>query len=284
MKNLTIFSTSTTYENATLELPNVSLIEDGMEVRYAPVIDYSKQYLTFECLTAGTITIKASDTSISKTISYSTDNGSIWTDLTTSTTEQSLGTFAIGDKVLIKGSNNSYAIVSMVTYFNQFGGTAHVKVSGNIMSLIYGDDFIGQTSFQANCNFLYLFYHYINLIDVSNLILPATILTKECYSSMFKGCTSLLNTPELPATTLASDCYVCMFSGCTSLTQSPELPATTLATRCYRSMFSYCTNLTTAAIVPDSIKPVNFNYCAEMYYNTNVPQNSDYDSDAWYMD
>jgi hypothetical protein len=62
---------------------------------------------------------------------------------------------------------------------------------------------------------------------------------------MFKGCTSLINAPELPATTLAtkSNCYYSMFEGCTSLVAAPELPATTLATFCYRSMFSGCSNL-----------------------------------------
>jgi len=34
---------------------------------------------------------------------------------------------------------------------------------------------------------------------------------------MFRGCTSLVNTPELPATTLANYCYNLMFWGCTKL-------------------------------------------------------------------
>ena len=34
---------------------------------------------------------------------------------------------------------------------------------------------------------------------------------------MFSGCTSLTTAPELPATTLAEDCYSYMFKNCTSL-------------------------------------------------------------------
>ena len=34
---------------------------------------------------------------------------------------------------------------------------------------------------------------------------------------MFRGCTSLVNAPELPATTLVLSCYRWMFNGCTSL-------------------------------------------------------------------
>ena len=38
-----------------------------------------------------------------------------------------------------------------------------------------------------------------------------------CYSSMFRGCTSLTTAPSLPATTLATRCYFSMFNGCTSI-------------------------------------------------------------------
>ena len=44
--------------------------------------------------------------------------------------------------------------------------------------------------------------------------------------------------------TMASYCYNSMFYGCTSLTQAPELPATTLKDYCYNSMFYGCTSLT----------------------------------------
>ena len=225
----------------------VATVEDFNKYDIQP--DYSKQYLTFECLSAGTITITANYASVSKTISYSIDDGSTWTNLTTSTTAQSLGTFAIGDKILIKGTNNSYGTSS---YRNQFGGTAQVKVYGNIMSLIYGENFVGQTSFPlgSSYNFYYLFYQYTNLINVSNLILPALTLSNYCYSYMFYGCTSLTKAPELPALTLSNYCYASMFSGCTSLTKAPELPATTLASNCYNSMFSSCRALTTAPELP----------------------------------
>ena len=47
---------------------------------------------------------------------------------------------------------------------------------------------------------------------------------KECYKSMFKGCTSLLESPALPATKLAVECYSDMFKGCTSLKDRSNLP------------------------------------------------------------
>ena len=71
-------------------------------------VDYSSQYLTFEVVDSGNVTITASNANVAKTIQYSTDNGSTWTSLTTSTTAQELGgTLNVGDKVLVKGTNTT---------------------------------------------------------------------------------------------------------------------------------------------------------------------------------
>jgi hypothetical protein len=108
------------------------------------------------------------------------------------------------------------------------------------MSLIYGDDFKGQTNMSGN--FLQPFVES-KIVSAKNLILPATTLDNYCYNGMFFNCTSLTETPDLIATTLASGCYYQMFFGCTSLTTAPELPATTLASYCYNNMFNGCSNL-----------------------------------------
>jgi hypothetical protein len=94
--------------------------------------------------------------------------------------------------------------------------------------------------------------------------LPATTLEIYCYDSMFYGCTSLTEAPELPATTLAIYCYSYMFSGCTSLITAPELPATTLASNCYEDMFRGCTGLTTAPELPATTLA---NYCYNAMFN-----------------
>lgn len=235
----------TTYINGQdVLLPNVSYCKQQNEMHYNPARDYSSEYLTFECLTGGTITIMASLSDVAgKTVSYSTDNGVTWSTLTTSTTAQSFGTFGIGDKVLFKGTNNVYSEQYEINYF---GGTAQVKIYGNIMSLIYGDNFANQTSFPSNTNnnFDNLFSSYSNLIDAENLVLPATTLTSECYSGLFFFCSGLTKAPKiLPATTLASGCYSSMFSDCSDLITAPELPATTLVSNCYKNMFIYCSSL-----------------------------------------
>ena len=276
----------------------VSAVYIGSSKIYPSVpVDYSTQYLTFKVIKGGNITIKASKANVAKTIQYSTDNGSTWTSLTTSTTAQELGgTLNVGDKVLVKGTNTTYGTNS---YYNTFGGTAKVNVYGNIMSLIYGDNFVDKKTLADRYTFKRLFYSHANLLSAENLILPATTLASNCYNGMFYDCTSLVNAPELPATTLAGNCYAYMFSGTnvlpdcsnidftsnsvvssgglislfagTKVTDSdldrllPKntngkyyLPATTLAVSCYSYMFQNCRNLTTAPELPATTLT---NYC-----------------------
>lgn len=71
-------------------------------------------------------------------------------------------------------------------------------------------------------------------------------LAPGCYNAMFYGCTSLWDVPSdlLPSVTMADSCYNSMFYGCTSLVNAPDLPATDTAyTGCYNSMFYGCTSL-----------------------------------------
>ena len=145
-----------------------------------------------------------------------------------------------GDKIYLRANSGS----------NPFYGNTVPKVGGNIMSLIYRD-FNGQIEFpDSYSGFSGLFDNNTYLVNISELLLPATTLTQSCYANMFKDCTSLTTAPSLPATTLAPYCYQGMFSGCISLTTAPELPATTLAVACYSVMFSGCTSLTTAPTLP----------------------------------
>ena len=227
----------------------VSAVYIGSTKIYPSVpVDYSTQYLTFKVIKGGNITIKASNANVAKTIQYSTDNGSTWTSLTTSTTAQELGgTLNVGDKVLVKGTNTTYGASS---YYNSFGGTAKVNVYGNIMSLISGDSFENNKTLTDSYTFKRLFYGYTNLLSADNLILTATKLASNCYSYMFYGCTSLTTAPTLPATTLAVSCYSYMFQDCTSLTTAPELPAETLVSSCYSYMFRGCTSLVKAPTLP----------------------------------
>ena len=222
----------------------------------APAHDYSQDYLTFEALESGTftLTIPSNITSTKMTsVSYSIDNGANWVTTMIDNTAQTITTPTInaGDKVLWKGEGSTLGqFLRQSSWFES--QHCNYNVSGNIMSLLYGDNFVNQTTFPngSSYNFRNLFGGDYGLISAENLILPATTLTDYCYFYMFQDCTSLTKAPELTATTLADSCYANMFYGCTSLTTAPELPATTLASGCYFYMFQDCTSLTTAPELP----------------------------------
>ncbi len=247
MKNIRKFETTAEMDNTVLEECSVSYVNENNKVYTTSEnggqggVDYSAMYTTFEALEDGTFSFTKNGTG--DDIQYSKDNGATWTSLASKETVSVL----TGDKVMWKSTmtpgNNGIGTFSSSNKFN---------VYGNTMSLLYGDEFKGQTSIEGKSNtFRKLFIVCYYLIDASNLILPATTLVGECYQYMFDSCTSLTTAPELPATTLADNCYNSMFSGCTSMITAPSiLPAAILKNFCYQCMFEGCTSLTTAPKLP----------------------------------
>ena len=230
-----VFTASTEYL-----LPNVSTCLQENEMHYNPYVhDYSQDYLTFEALEDGTF-------QFTNPINYSTDGGATWIELAANTASPLItsGNKIIWKAELTPSSSNPKGI-------GTFSSTGNFNVEGNPMSLLFGDNFIGQTDLTGkNYAFCNLFYNCSKLISAKNLLLLATTLATACYRSMFEYCTSITTAPELPVTTLKIGCYQNMFGGCTSLTDAPQLPATTLADSCYNNMFYDCTSLTTAPELP----------------------------------
>ena len=218
-------------------------------------------YMTLSALGDGEITISISgelSSTYATSFSYSKDK-STWTDTIVDNTDKTIS-------IPVTNGENVYLKGEALTWFDYelyagliIDSTANINASGNIMSLLYGDNFKDKTSFPEghSSNFGSLFSGNMHLINAENLILPATELADYCYFGMFLDCSSLITAPALPATTLAQCCYNEMFSGCASLTTAPELPATTLATFCYQFMFQSCTSLTTAPALPATTLATN---------------------------
>ncbi|MBS7363806.1 MAG: T9SS type A sorting domain-containing protein [Paludibacteraceae bacterium] len=204
-------------------------------------ISNAANYLTFAAEEDGS-TFGIVNKNNNPDVQYSLDGGETWTALV----EGDAITLAHkGDKALLRG-NNPEVFSKGYNKYSSFTMTGKIAVSGSVMSLIDGT---GETLVvPADYCFYSLFSGCTSLTQAPEL--SATTLADFCYYEMFKGCTSLTQAPELPATTLAGCCYNGMFRGCTSLTQAPELPATTLAVFCYREMFSGCTSLTQAPELP----------------------------------
>ena len=280
MKKLKRFSTETQYNLAKddLEWATVSWVEDVNEVRYMSQRDkYKREYLTFEALESGIIGFYVSPyfnqylSGNITSVSYSTDGGETW--VTENDFNEGVNiqiSVNKDDKILWKGVAKQYSDSNMDLTSN-FYSTKTVNVSGNIMSMIWGDEFKTNSEFKTDsfCVFYQFFgtefyrpsSSHAQIIDSSNLILPANNLVSECYSDLFYECGELRYPPELPATTLAENCYKEMFRHCETLTVCPTLPATVLTQACYASMFLGCTSLTTTpSILPATTLA---NYCYE---------------------
>lgn len=212
-------------------------LNSDVATKYIQGDDYPRNYLTFQVLTGGTIAWKSIGTGMNKTISYRINGGS-WTSKT-SGSDVTINVNA-DDVVEFKGNNQTYA-TDKSNYSGFDGGTASFIISGNIMSLIYGDNFVDKTKMEGTYNFCSLFKQS-KAVSAENLILPALTLTADCYRAMFSLCETLRNAPALPATTLATECYWYMFE-CCAITKAPDLLATNLVSKCYGHMFVGCSNL-----------------------------------------
>lgn len=205
--------------------------------------NYANDYFTIESLEASnTISLWTNDIGGTPTIYYSTD-GSTWQSYTTPSggSIYDLVTLNANDKLYLKSTQTSG-----VTYnCYQLCSTGTVNAYGNIMSLLYGDNFIGATTLPFDSTFYELFCpsyagnKYLKIVDASNLILPSTVLRPKCYQLMFHWVQTMTAPPSLSAvTTLASQCCSSMFTYCTSMTSYVLPNVSTLVEKCYEWMFA----------------------------------------------
>ena len=297
MKYLKKFQNHSQYESyiaTDYAKPNVSYCVTEGDVHYNPYVhDYSEDYLTFVALedTTFKLTIgSAVSESILSSISYSTDGGETWNttnNVDSQTVTITTPTISEGEKVLWKGSGTG--VSTTINNSNRpstssiFSSSGSFNAEGNIMSLIYGDDFRDEDSVEGTYNFALLFYSYnmpdtAKVVSAKNMVLPIDNVTTCCYFRMFQSCPlleeapssidatsigasgcmstfwtcpSLTTAPELPATTLADLSYKAMFEGCSALTKSPSvISASSMGISACSTMFSGCTSLTTAPELP----------------------------------
>lgn len=286
MRYLKMFETSTAFENFTLDetnTPNVSLIEELLNTTGGVVFtkkilpqlqhDYSLDYFTLVAIDDCYFTFSANAYNEGDGLSYSLDNGETWSEYIDYDDEEPTIHITPGNKVLFKGRNvefggscgseTTFSVAYSDENNNVINTSQRFNVEGNITSLIYGDNFNGQTIIGENDKFAGLFAGNENLVSAENLVLP-TNTTPGCYYYMFYGCTSLTTAPVLPATTLTDYCYYGMFDDCTSLTTAPALPATTLANNCYECMFYGCSLLNSITCLAMDISA---EYCTNNWLN-----------------
>lgn len=227
--------------------------------------DYSKEYLTFEMLEAGSLyfnTIGTLDNYSSNARPYYRKNGGSWTQLGYWNALISITGLLAGDKIELKMSFGYHISSDESNYRLIYSNAQHI-IYGNILSLVYGDDFAAETQLPGDYItgtgreywFCHLFSDYNNngsnhLVSAENLILPVMRLNTGIYSNLFRHDRYLTTPPKvLPAVTAiynnsaASSVYRYMFRDCTSLLTPPEILLETMGTYAMHYMFYGCTSL-----------------------------------------
>jgi len=222
------------------------------------------EYLWFEIPNTGAIYFELAGSMSDITIEYSLDKTN-WTSITLSTsgtTSTHVNVFS-DEKLYIRGNNSKYA-TSGSNYFH-FRCPNNTIVGGNIMSLIYGDNFKGQTTLSSTYAFNSLFKSAGSLMSISNLRLPATSIPNYAYQNMFSGNTSINDMiPEIPATYIGYYGCAGMFQACTSLDAVPDLSTVTRVNGyAFANMFSNCSALT---VLPDFHNVAQIDYWAPWRY------------------
>jgi hypothetical protein len=201
---------------------------------------YYYQYLTVEILENGEFdNFSFRYTDGSKGIMYYSKNDGSWTEFPDSIN------VSVGDKIRFKQTvDPSKTIMNDYDGLDDSSRMGNIKfnIYGNIMSMLYGDDFIGNNELMGlTWDFSPFAYWFSNcgVCDASNLCLPSTRLCESMYEGMFDG-SLLTKAPNIIPAHLSPYCYQSMFSDCKYLTGQITIPqplSATKDTQAYYEMF-----------------------------------------------
>lgn len=225
-------------------------------VIYTPT--YNDQYLTIESLVDNN-EIRWKHDSISRQIYYSLD-GNNWSSAFSDTSGTLLATLNTGDKLYlkgdhIKGSHNDRCFFSISGEYN---------LSGNILSLIYMDDFYEKYSIQSTECF-YGTFSDTPIVSAENLVIPINNVPNSGLRKLFSNCKSLVSADISFISSVEPYGMYDMFSGCTNL-KYIKLPSSTLTLSNYAMWYCFdgCSSLETNIIL--SVNDVYDYMCANMFY------------------
>ena len=218
---------------------------------------YNLEYLTTKALGSGNITFtmpSGTGTYYIQNVSYRKNNGEWTTTINTENEVIITVSVAANDIIEWKGTGIAVAAGGSLTTSSKFGGTVQFNVYGNVMSILWGDDFIGQTQFPntSRQRVMQGLFYQSSVVDASNLVLPATHLSNtHTYMGMFSECTSLVYPPaELPepeSSVTLELTYISMFNNCSSMIRCPDMKwgiLTTCKNGTFYQMFNNCAALT----------------------------------------
>ena len=213
------------------------------EYLYIENVDETDGQITFTTIASNTL---PSSNLYSNKVEYSSDKKN-WTTINFNTTTPQVIPLNIGEKLYFRNDSGSFNCYDNGYYITTITTNTKSNVGGNLNTLLNYNEEILDISDKPSC--FRLLFEGAKIVDASNLIMPATTLSRYCYAEFFSGNSLLIAAPELPAVNLAKSCYYRFFYECSSLTVSPSLPATTLADGCYSYMYERCYKLTTAPVL-----------------------------------
>ena len=197
-----------------------------------PYAEYLSQYLTMEMLESGVISLSIIKVA-GGSLGYSINNGE-WVDKNWTTTSASpdiitTPSLSVGDKVRWRYSNPNGTFSSGYYSKSTFSSTGKCNVYGNILSLIYGDNFADKHSVTDSAHVLRDIFRDIQSVSAEFMIIPVDIIHTYCCVLIFSGNTTIEKGPVFISSEIKSNGLQQAFDGCTSL-QSVTILADTVNT------------------------------------------------------
>lgn len=251
---------------------------------------------------------------------YSKDDGLTWTYYKTTDGAISLNA---GEELCFKGERTSYKHVISYpsgggdswapTYTPLFSSSGNklCYISGDMRSLLYGEDFSSNSAIPDNAfTGCFCQANWINIEsdEAAGTLLQAETIGEGSCEDMFFGCTTLTrpldflhttsfgkyscrgmfrkctgidtaSTFSTEPTTVAEGCFFNMFRLCSKLKNIPSIfPAAVMSKDCYREMFRSCTQLKEvnpgmlpAMTMAETCYRQMFNGCSQLTNSPNLP-------------
>lgn len=172
---------------------------------------------------------ESADVALIKIYKRGNDSPSIEIDISQNAKDwETIGTTSINglsinilpySRLYLRAETSSWSSASDVAHSNNFSVDKTYSVGGNLLSLLYGGEFNGQTEFKndsANA-FNALFRNDDNLVDASSLQLNAILVPSNAYDSMFSHCTNLESAPIIKGQTFSNGSCNTLFINCTKI-------------------------------------------------------------------
>lgn len=185
-------------------------------------------------------------------VEYSIDEGENWTrtyNVDRQKVTITMPTINTGQSVIMKGVGRQMGMYykSSAEYSQIKSNSKKFNVSGVLMALLKGEFSDKNTLLDETTDYSFrTLFENTKITHADKLIMPPNA-TKDCFNSMFKGCTELVSAPLLQALVLYQGSYKNMFNGCSKLNYikmlATDITLTTVPNAGERALAYWCTGV-----------------------------------------